>query len=703
MQHMMNPDERDTSTNRRCSTISLMATTVEVEVDTENLPVVAVNLNRAPTASSPASPSTSPSPTPVDRSPNSSFSSESSTSSTLSETAFAPHNSRRNRLNSKPYLARRNIHNHNNHNHCHTRSRSLPNIAMCESKNRIQKYTNSPAKLDHALFNPKFLVEGFNSTKAPVETKPTIPSPPKKLSVTSLKGVQPPPVNVQSLREIDLQEIFKNPQLRHDIVFDPQLQFRANLDGERGKKKRLIAEIYWGAILTECQQLNDPVNYPTPNVSKLPVLLITLREILATLLPTEDQTYIHAILDPELLFQQVIHRAMDFSSLAQWLSVIFKAHCAPMRDSWVDQMVSRITDGASQRDPTKLVQGLRMVFAILEAMKLDVANHQIRSLRPVLIDTAVAFEQDYYSQSLQRRKLKMADILGWYKQVYDGSSTPSASSSSPSSIASSTFVTGLLNLISCASDDTISEFPPTFSFDFARLASFCAELRQLACSSLCLMLYQQMIHQSSVSITVKKLALTESKMQKLRADIMAIVTDSHGNTKWTKNVGGLALELASRVHNLNNSTTSSSSLPSSQLIDLANNWLTTHLQPNSAVYKLVEGKLMKELHARIISSMNILSSSSGTSIPSSTTPSLGLLGTSGLSTASVYMSTISLVSAPTNVTGLPANWGGHLKDSMAAFADRLLVLARFHWGVFGKYYLAYSSMSHEEIDELVVS
>lgn len=46
-----------------------------------------------------------------------------------------------------------------------------------------------------------------------------------------------PPINLQGLKEIDLQEILKNPQLRHDIIFDPLLQFRPNLDGERGNKK----------------------------------------------------------------------------------------------------------------------------------------------------------------------------------------------------------------------------------------------------------------------------------------------------------------------------------------------------------------------------------------------------------------------------------------------------------------------------------
>jgi hypothetical protein len=42
-----------------------------------------------------------------------------------------------------------------------------------------------------------------------------------------------PPITRATLRELDLTEILRNPQLRHDIVFDPNLMFRPNFDGER--------------------------------------------------------------------------------------------------------------------------------------------------------------------------------------------------------------------------------------------------------------------------------------------------------------------------------------------------------------------------------------------------------------------------------------------------------------------------------------
>lgn len=42
-----------------------------------------------------------------------------------------------------------------------------------------------------------------------------------------------PPITRTTLKELDLHEILRNPQLRHDVVFDPNLMFRPNHDGER--------------------------------------------------------------------------------------------------------------------------------------------------------------------------------------------------------------------------------------------------------------------------------------------------------------------------------------------------------------------------------------------------------------------------------------------------------------------------------------
>jgi hypothetical protein len=50
-------------------------------------------------------------------------------------------------------------------------------------------------------------------------------------------------------------------------------------------------------------------------------------------------------IDPELIAQEVAHGILDLASLARFLVPILKAHCAPMRDELVDQMVYAIQKG----------------------------------------------------------------------------------------------------------------------------------------------------------------------------------------------------------------------------------------------------------------------------------------------------------------------------------------------------------------------
>lgn len=477
----------------------------------------------------------------------------------------------------------------------------------------------------------------------------------------SLASALLPPANVNSLREIELQEVIKNPQLRHDIVFDPQLQFRPNLDGDRGRRKKLSTELYWTAVLSECQALassSDPshaariVDSPS---SKLKSLFISLRDILDSLLPARDRFHVHSVLDPDLILQRLRHSVLDFSALANWLALVFKAHCAPMRDAWVDQMVTRVHSGVETQSPLRIVEGLRMIFAILEAMKLDVANHQIRTLRPVMVENAIDFELDYYSQMIEKNKFSLDDSLEWYSRSLEKFlATSTYSTATSENTLRSAFCYGLTRLLSCASDEIVTEFPSTFAFDFARLAAFRAELRQIVCLDICVMHYSQLLrsHLSKAPINnLQRKSIYNSAtadLDSLKQDILAIVADDYGNSKWTKNTSALALELAKRVFH---STDTSSSLPPDDLVDTIYNLLSKNMQPRARLYALVETKLL--------------------------TPLCSALATT--------LSAIAALDTPPSLTTLPSL--PPLPPSLAPFAARLLVLAQFHWAVFGRFYV----------------
>ncbi|GMG55787.1 unnamed protein product [Ambrosiozyma monospora] len=144
------------------------------------------------------------------------------------------------------------------------RSRSLPNIWF-------------PSKHSSMLLND---LKYQQSNPALSQRQQELQQQQQQQVLESQQQLLLPPVNLQSLHEIDLHEVLKNPQLRHDILFDPQLQFRPNLDGERGKRKRQQAESYWSMIKSEIDLLLLSDGRKVSENSPLALLFQTLKNIL---------------------------------------------------------------------------------------------------------------------------------------------------------------------------------------------------------------------------------------------------------------------------------------------------------------------------------------------------------------------------------------------------------------------------------------
>lgn len=183
-----------------------------------------------------------------------------------------------------------------------------------------------------------------------------------------------PPVTVQTLQELELRRVINNSKLRHDINFDPHLHFRPNTDGIRGQRKRREADAYWNALHEEfklCSEVSQRASWnPERVIPRIFRVLCEVRDILRTLVPDRDMEIINETLDVTLLMQQIRQSSLDYTQMAMWLSGILKSHCAPMRDAWVDEMAVQFRVASQMDDLGPLVDGIRMLFGILEAMKL---------------------------------------------------------------------------------------------------------------------------------------------------------------------------------------------------------------------------------------------------------------------------------------------------------------------------------------------
>ncbi|KAF8964294.1 T-complex protein 11-domain-containing protein [Flammula alnicola] len=246
-----------------------------------------------------------------------------------------------------------------------------------------------------------------------------------------------PLINRQTLRELELDVILRNPVIRHDLLFDPGLQFRP-------RRKREMFEKYWNAVWEEVQtgctcvtldtqgnchpkacicarhpttppipivsqiSKEDPTIYTIRMPSRIPALLSEFLQVMLLVIQPLSNTavytnptavreqaqehsahaaYLESIFDPALIEQELKHKVFDPSGLFSQIGETLKHHCAPMRDRAVEEMVQ-----VAQRPGPEAFTAVRMCLELLELMKLDIANHQLTQLRPWLLRNTGIFE-----------------------------------------------------------------------------------------------------------------------------------------------------------------------------------------------------------------------------------------------------------------------------------------------------------------------
>ncbi|KAH9942880.1 Tcp11-domain-containing protein [Amylocystis lapponica] len=397
-----------------------------------------------------------------------------------------------------------------------------------------------------------------------------------------------PPINRDTLKELNLEAILRNPQLRHDLLFDSGLQFRPT----SSRRKRELADIYWLAIIRElecgctCVTLDSSsrpcervcicgpfpiptgksiVAYPAPNnlttiraASRIRPLLMELLAVLESIIqpvtsrssglymqpdlqhPQFQQHTAHiallkSVLDADLIQQEIEHGLFDPSGVFQTIGDIIRCHCAPMRDNAVDQMVTLAKSCAPGGNGSRVdaVRAIRLCFEILELMKLDVANHQLQTLRPYLVQSAAQYELQTFQEGRQKGQLSLDVTREWLQSAYQEVATRTETSGLTSNpvynfakIARWTQIhiavtKAIVNLIfdpppsspstsySLALSSThrtppITSFPgypETLYLDQARLVTLSTDAADYTALYMLLMLYRQLVYSGSSSQT----------------------------------------------------------------------------------------------------------------------------------------------------------------------------------------------------------
>ena len=202
-----------------------------------------------------------------------------------------------------------------------------------------------------------------------------------------------PPITKEKLSELDLDRLYNNLYLRHDLNFDRQIHFSPRSPNDAlGRQKKIEAQLYWEAVEIELAlhishldalrlraqpggPPQDCCSLPAPSTLRhVPLRLSRMMRhicrIIATLVPYSMEPSVKSKLDHKMFMQELEHGQCDIEALFAWIGALLLQSCAPSRDSKINDMMTTISHGYRNHDPCFLSRGLQDVFSILEIMKL---------------------------------------------------------------------------------------------------------------------------------------------------------------------------------------------------------------------------------------------------------------------------------------------------------------------------------------------
>ena len=359
------------------------------------------------------------------------------------------------------------------------------------------------------------------------------------------------PITRFSLRELDIDEIILSAQIRHDLYFDPNLQFKANLDGPNGKEKLEQRNEYWKVVGQELAQ---------GHYFRIPLLLHEVTVILKELLPRSKSTdqEIADWIDPSLISQQIEFQAFDPSSLVSSLAELLKRHCAPARDATVDSMVTECNAG-------NFIGTLRIMFDVLETMKLDYANYQISRVRPFLVEKQLEFEWRWFKDQLDAELQSIENTTQWLCTLGPKSDLGDSTQAR--------FVRAFMALVQAIPTYSSAELPETLGLDQDRLQAMHSDWQDILVTSSLLLHFKQ--------LTGNRVSMAQ--LVELKETLYVLLNDPETS------LDHLVLELAHRVSKIRGTPMTKADQETWMLL------IEKVLGSNEPVYQLLSSRLLAHL------------------------------------------------------------------------------------------------------------
>ncbi|KAI9482579.1 T-complex protein 11-domain-containing protein, partial [Zychaea mexicana] len=186
-----------------------------------------------------------------------------------------------------------------------------------------------------------------------------------------------------------------NERLAHEIILDPDFKLQRQTPQE--SVERQVADIATRAYFDKLAQ--DLENGDANDA--IPPLFAEIRDRLSNLVNPSTKSELNEGIDLVLIKQQLEQNVFDFDKIIEFILDAIQRSCASVRDNAVRE-IRYFTGGSnSSHNVTKL----RLIFDLLQDMTLDLANHQLRSLRPRLLPIAVEYGRNKFAETIKEQGL----------------------------------------------------------------------------------------------------------------------------------------------------------------------------------------------------------------------------------------------------------------------------------------------------------
>ncbi|KAJ3327334.1 hypothetical protein HDU93_002038 [Gonapodya sp. JEL0774] len=330
---------------------------------------------------------------------------------------------------------------------------------------------------------------------------------------------------------------------------------------------------YWDAVRRD-------VDGPNPSLRMVALITNEAHCILREMVPSGHAlSAVDEFFDDARVAQRVRDGVLDCCELIRGLCVLLKTHCAPARDVMVEDILKRAA-GQSWGGC------LERVFEVMEVMKLDLANHHVRLLRPTVITTLTTSESSWFLSQLASGAISLDRTRGWLNQSWQRyASDPSTSNKTETVGSTEFFHTAFLDLVRAqgCSGSQAPQVPETFTFDSTRLTALHREWAELATSGCVAMAFRQLF---GVASARKEWGPDEDHARDFAAGVHEVV-------KGANSVDNLAVHVAFAVERVQGGFKDRPDglALDSNMVSLARSLLTRHLDPGSTVYRRVHDAL----------------------------------------------------------------------------------------------------------------